>query len=342
MAGATFVGIVRSFNPHKGWGFIECDATKQQHGSDVFLLKDELNGFAVGKGDQVSFNVATGDKGIRATNVKVVSASPDGLQSFFGEVKSFNPNKGFGFISGPASEAAFGKDCFVLRQDFVDGYAEQGMHVQFKATMGERGPVATEVRVLDRPGGSRLSMVPVYPPLFGDYGKGGKGFPFASFFGGKGGFFGGKGGGWYEPKESDVFFGTVKAINERGFGHVSSEAVTKIYGKDMFAHKTSVDEANVTAGQEVSFNVSSGPKGPHAVNIKPFNAPAGMVFTGTVKTFNDAKNFGFIESPAAAPIFHSDIFLHKSELGEKTVSAGDQVQFSVDTSSGRASAKNVR
>ena len=53
-------------------------------------------------------------------------------------------------------------------------------------------------------------------------------------FTGRPGF--GKGYG-REPKETDVFFGTVKAINEKGFGHITSEAMTKLYGKDLFAHR---------------------------------------------------------------------------------------------------------
>jgi len=356
MAAPTYVGTVSSFNPHKGWGFITCEEAKQIYGSDVFLLKNDLNSFGVNKGDQVSFSVTKGDKGARAANVKVLTVGPDGMQSFFGELKSFNPAKGFGFINSPASESIFGKDCFVLASEFGDHYPEQGMHVQFKAKVGERGPVASEVRVLDPPGGGYgggkgydgkgFPMMPFMP--FGGKGfGGGKGFDFGGKgFGGKGfgGFDGGKGGNWSSnPKEEDVFFGTLKAVNsERGFGHVASDAITKMYGRDMFAHKTSIDEAHVSLGQSVSFNISDGPKGPHAVNIKAFDPEScGMVFVGQVKVFNDTKGWGFIESPAAKPIFMSDVFLHKNELNGKTVAAGDQVSFTVDMSTGRASAKNV-
>ena len=53
-----------------------------------------------------------------------------------------------------------------------------------------------------------------------------------------GGFGKGYGRGFSDPKETDVFFGTVKAINEKGFGHIASEAMTRIYGKDIFTHRT--------------------------------------------------------------------------------------------------------
>eukprot|EP00441_Pelagodinium_beii_P042989 CAMPEP_0197639722 /NCGR_PEP_ID=MMETSP1338-20131121/14252_1 /TAXON_ID=43686 ORGANISM="Pelagodinium beii, Strain RCC1491" /NCGR_SAMPLE_ID=MMETSP1338 /ASSEMBLY_ACC=CAM_ASM_000754 /LENGTH=374 /DNA_ID=CAMNT_0043212491 /DNA_START=96 /DNA_END=1220 /DNA_ORIENTATION=+ len=367
MAAPSYVGTVRSFNPHKGWGFVECDETKKIYGSDIFLLKNEMNGFGVSKGDQISFNVTQSEKGARATNVKVLTVGADGQQSFFGELASFNPSKGFGFISSTASEQVFGKDCFVMRSEFGEAWPEEGMHVQFKAKMGERGPIASDVRVLDPPGGKGggMAMMPFggfggkgFGMGFGDFGKGGYG-GFGGFggYGGKGGWGGGfdsgfgkggmgKGGfgswGGSDPKETDVFFGTVRAINEKGFGHISCDAMQKIYGKDIFAHKTSIEEAGVVSGQTVSFTVSPGPKGAHAVNIKPFDeTSAGMVFVGTVKVFNDTKGWGFIDSPAAQPIFLSEIFLHKNELGGKSVSTGDQVQFTVDATSGRASAKNV-
>eukprot|EP00442_Polarella_glacialis_P036152 CAMPEP_0115150348 /NCGR_PEP_ID=MMETSP0227-20121206/64994_1 /TAXON_ID=89957 /ORGANISM="Polarella glacialis, Strain CCMP 1383" /LENGTH=399 /DNA_ID=CAMNT_0002560713 /DNA_START=94 /DNA_END=1294 /DNA_ORIENTATION=- len=387
MAAPTYVGNVGSFNPFKGWGFIDCADTKQLYGSDVFLMKNELNGFAVSKGDQVSFNVTTGDKGARATNVKVLTVGADGMQSFFGELKSFNPQKGFGFIGSAASESIFGKDCFVLAGEFGDTYPEQGMQVIFKAKMGERGPLASAVRVLDGGAGKGgfggkggFDGGKGFGGGFGggkgfgggggyDGGKGfgggfggdfnggkasagvfdgGKGFD-GGFGGGKGGGFGGgfdggKGGGWggpQEPKETDVFFGVLKSVNERGFAHISCDSIQKIYGKDMFAHRTSVEEANVQPGQSVSFSIAAGPKGPHAVNINAFDENSGQLFVGTVKTFNETKGYGFVDSPAARQVFRSDIFLHKNELNGKSVNVGDQIQFSVDCSGGKASAKNV-
>jgi len=332
---------VRSFNPHKGWGFIECEETQKLFGSDVFLLKNDLNGFGVCKGDEVSFSVTQSEKGARATDVKVKAAlgkqegAGAGGPLFFGEVRSFNQLKGFGFLSSPATESLFGKDCFFIRSEFGDAWPEQGLHVQFRAKAGERGPIASDVRVLDPPGGR-----------WGAKGFG-KGFPMGfvppMLFGYGGGFGKGYGRGFSDPKETDVFFGTVKAINEKGFGHIASEAMTRIYGKDIFTHRTSIEEAKVTPGQAVSFSVSPGPKGAHAINIQAFDeGSAASSYSGTVKAFNDAKGWGFIDSAAAKRIFLCEIFLHKNELGAAGgVNVGDQVRFTVDVSNGRATAKNV-
>ncbi|CAE7178040.1 unnamed protein product [Symbiodinium pilosum] len=360
---SNYTGIVRSFNPHKGWGFIECEETHKQFGSDVFLLKSDLGGYGVSKGDKVRFSVAQSEKGARATDVTVLEGGEakgddSAGQLFFGEVRSFNPQKGFGFLSSPATESLFGKDCFFIRSEFGDAWPEPGLHVQFKAKVGERGPIASDVRVLDPPGGrwygkgyGKGFFQGFFPPMMFGYGGLERLCVFEGrVFTGRPGF--GKGYG-REPKETDVFFGTVKAINEKGFGHITSEAMTKLYGKDLFAHRTSIEEAKVSAGQAllpcqcsheaVSFHVSPGPKGAHAVNIQAFDeakAIAAAPFTGTVKAFNEAKGWGFIDSPAAKPIFMSEVFLHKNELNG-SASVGDTVQFMVDVSSGRATAKNV-
>ncbi|CAE7541562.1 csp [Symbiodinium natans] len=326
----SYTGTVRSFNPHKGWGFIECAETHKQFGSDVFLLKNDLSGFGVQKGDQVTFNVTQSEKGARATDVQVkpgFQEEGEKGQLFFGEVRSFNQSKGFGFLSSPATESLFGKDCFFIRSEFGDAWPEPGLHVQFHAKEGERGPIASDVRVLDPPGRWSKGFGKGFFPGF---------FPMAFGYGGFGNF------PRNDPKETDVFFGVVKAVHEKGFGHLSSEAMTRLYGKDLFAHRTSIEEAKVSAGQAVSFNVSPGPKGAHAVNIQAFDETRGSgSFSGTVKAFNDTKGWGFIESAEAKEVFLSEIFLHKNELGGKGVSVGDKVQFTVDVSSGRATAKNV-
>ncbi|CAJ1344656.1 unnamed protein product [Effrenium voratum] len=79
----AMTGVVKSFNPHKGWGFIECN------GQDVFLYKGDLKGICVEKGTNVQFTMKQTEKGKQAENI-VVIINPDEA-CYFGEIKSFNP-----------------------------------------------------------------------------------------------------------------------------------------------------------------------------------------------------------------------------------------------------------
>jgi len=61
---------------------------------------------------------------------------------------------------------------------------------------------------------------------------------------------------------------------------------------------------------------------------------------GTVKWFNDAKGFGFIQQDGG-----KDVFVHHSAIqgnGFKTLSEGDRVTFDVVSSPKGLSAQNVR
>ena len=66
-----------------------------------------------------------------------------------------------------------------------------------------------------------------------------------------------------------------------------------------------------------------------------------MANTGTVKWFNDAKGYGFIERPDG-----DDVFVHYSAIeggGFKTLSEGDSLEFDVvDGPKGKQAANVIK
>jgi CspA family cold shock protein len=60
--------------------------------------------------------------------------------------------------------------------------------------------------------------------------------------------------------------GTIKRMTDKGFGFIEDGT-----GKDMFFHSSAVEGVRyeeLREGQQVSYNVGQGPKGPRAENVR--------------------------------------------------------------------------
>merc|ERR1719446_403547 len=56
------VGVIKSFNPEKKFGFIECAETFNQFGRDVFLSDQQVGNYGIGA--TVSFAVSMNSQGL--------------------------------------------------------------------------------------------------------------------------------------------------------------------------------------------------------------------------------------------------------------------------------------
>lgn len=110
-------GTVSSFNNLKGWGFL---TTAQ--GEDAFFIRDEtLEGrmFQASTGDVVLYETVEvrEDGKRRATGVRLsASAGPAASGGLQATICSFNPIKGWGFVT-----LADGTDCFFIRDECPEG-----------------------------------------------------------------------------------------------------------------------------------------------------------------------------------------------------------------------------
>eukprot|EP00930_Biecheleria_cincta_P062903 TRINITY_DN48344_c0_g1_i1.p1 TRINITY_DN48344_c0_g1~~TRINITY_DN48344_c0_g1_i1.p1 ORF type:complete len:391 (+),score=61.58 TRINITY_DN48344_c0_g1_i1:63-1175(+) len=172
--GGTYSGVVKSYNGMKGWGMIECGKTHAMYGKDMFFLRTSLLGAAEGAnpGEQVQFTVQMGQKGPEARDIKILGSSSytsyapvvgGSGGSFTGIVKSFNVEKGWGFIACDETMQIYGKDMFLHKNALGDYVPSVGEQIQFTATVGQNGqPQAGSISIAGRSVGAGRARAAPY------------------------------------------------------------------------------------------------------------------------------------------------------------------------------------
>ena len=166
-SGPPVSGVVKWFNPEKGFGFVELSDGSGDaflHGS--VLAQSGIN--AVEQGETLVVRVGPGHKGPHVTEVLSVDAStatpgasrrssfrpatsngpsPDTAVEETGTVKWFNAQRGYGFIAPNSG----GQDVFVhvsaLERSGMQGLSE-GQTVVVDVVEGRKGPEAARVRLI--------------------------------------------------------------------------------------------------------------------------------------------------------------------------------------------------
>jgi cold shock CspA family protein len=125
----SHAGVIKSFDVSNGYGFITCTETSE----DIFLHAKVMEGFAVG--DHVCFKIRLHKGRKQAHSLEHDEAHDDTLgdgkeddTAYIGTIKSFNTEKGYGFIQCEELHAKYGRDVFIPLSQY------QGMSVGGKVT----------------------------------------------------------------------------------------------------------------------------------------------------------------------------------------------------------------
>jgi len=156
------VGYIKSFEESQGYGFIRSPQATQNYnmGSrDVFLHRKQLKNFKAG--DTVRFKVKLNRDGhpqafrLRETDEVVVEQTPvaeepksSKTETWIGEIKSFNPINGFGFIRNTMLQEKYGRDVFLPESQFEG--LKIGDSVSFVLQVKDGKPQAFEVKRLSK------------------------------------------------------------------------------------------------------------------------------------------------------------------------------------------------
>lgn len=266
-------------------------------------------------------------------------------QRFRGTIKSFKPEKHFGFIDCEELKAEFGGDVFLSDQEI--GSFTVGSAVTFSITLNKDGrpqakllEQAAAAQWTPEPPSKRPRMDPQWsqpqhaqwaPPQRIQLGRVAPAAPAQ----------------WgqhvQQPRQARApagdpmqqrHIGTIsKFFPDKHFGFIHSEELQRVFGADVFLSDKEIGSFGI--GSEVTFFVElnkSGKPQARALEDAAFasaghgNGTDGR-YIGVVKSFNAEKHFGFIQCDAIQDTQGCDVFLSDKEIASFEV--GSTVSFSV-------------
>jgi len=291
-----FVGTIQLFDDDEGLGIIECHELGESLGCpDVALTRSQLGTFRVG--DSVSF-AALLDEECRPQAFDLLGHSPE----------------------VPVAEAAPPR--------------QMTKTVEAPKTVPPRSAprvvpklIKTEARAVVAPVPAAVVKIPPVPPPAVAVAAGAAAPASAAEV----------------PGVTDQrFIGTVVSFNQgANFGFIHCPDLRDLYQKDVWVHREQLGQFSV--GDEVSFGVLINKDGfPQAKEV--FSAIADNLadahqflaevpgvtdrrFVGTILSFFEQQNFGFIQCTELRDLYQKDVWVHRDQLGP--FAPGHLVSFSV-------------
>lgn len=346
---SRLIGTIKSFSAQSGFGFVTSPEIIGKFGKDIFLSIKQITGrghsldtFPVGarisfvvvleKGKGTAYDIAPLDAdpradgfgSLRSRGSGRMNAYASGPRRYTAPVKSYNAEKGFGFLDCKELEYELGKADIFVHKTQIEHLADFRQGQLFSFTLGDDGkgkPMAIDLIPL-----SSIEREWSTPPLQRNQ----RALP--------------------RPVR---YTAPVKSYNvQKKFGFLECKELEHMLGKaDIFVHVTQIEHlANFQPGQLFSFTLGDDGKGkPMAIDLTPVSldhgdwsaAPAsqgshgsvfpadivGKRYSAPVKSFNFEKKFGFLEccGELCEIMGKSDMFVHATQISNLDGFASGQV-----------------
>lgn len=327
-------GVVKSFNPKSGYGFISSEGCTEAFGCDVFVHHAQIQDAVVNS--RVNFVIFLNkDRKPHAYDVRV----EDGPMPVSSAYKGAGKRKGlssapaehdYGFTPQPqrmiSSQPHRVNSWEAWESEGAKPNAFQSGRTFSGVGKGTVGKAATGK--LQKPAVKQLTPVKSTPETVFEV-----------------------------PGVTDQRWnGFFKSYNDKtGFGFIECEGIKDMYGGDVFVHKAQVAEFTPKVGMAVEFGVFlNKDEKPQAKDIIPEgekNALASKLqmqpvkqtpettvdvpgvtderWHGFLKSYNEKTGFGFIECADLKDIYGADVFVHRAQVAGFSPDPGMALEFGV-------------